>query len=120
MESCDILLVNEETVKLIKTEPQSNEYNMSEKYEDYNLADDHFNCTIKNESQHFQTSDVEMKSPWDGFLPIKEQIKDESNASDYVDEIVKTEMKFLDDSQEINDFTSYHYTPENNAKVFKL
>nr|CAD7412868.1 unnamed protein product [Timema cristinae] len=52
--------------------------------------------------------------------PIKDELLDESNASDNVDTIVRTEMKFCDDSQEINDFTSYHDTPEDTAKVFKI
>ncbi|CAG2059844.1 unnamed protein product, partial [Timema podura] len=34
-----------------------------------------FKDTINYEAQRFQASDVEMKSTWDGFLPIKEQIK---------------------------------------------
>nr|CAD7432721.1 unnamed protein product [Timema monikensis] len=54
------------------------------------------------------------------FPPIKDELPDELNASDNVDAIVKTEMKFCDDSQEINDFISYHDTPEDKAKVFKI
>nr|CAD7579074.1 unnamed protein product [Timema californicum] len=41
-----------------------------------------------------------MKSLWDGFLSIKEQVKDESDPSDYKEKIVKAEMKH------------YHYSPE--------
>nr|CAD7578486.1 unnamed protein product [Timema californicum] len=54
------------------------------------------------------------------FPPIKHELPDESNASDNVDEIVKSEMILCDDPLEIDDFISYHYTPENKAKVFKL
>ncbi|CAG2059837.1 unnamed protein product [Timema podura] len=34
-----------------------------------------FNDTINYETECFQTPNVKMKSMWDGFLPIKEQIK---------------------------------------------
>nr|CAD7463959.1 unnamed protein product [Timema tahoe] len=79
METCDISVLKEEIVELIKTEPQNEDkFDMCGKSgiktEDYNLAGD-FKDTINYEAQRFQTSDVEMKSPWDGFLPIKEQIK---------------------------------------------
>nr|CAD7411015.1 unnamed protein product [Timema cristinae] len=58
-----------------------------------------------------------MKSPLNGFLPIKEEIKDESNASDYVEEIVNTEMKSYDSSQEMIGSTSYHCMLDNKAKI---
>nr|CAD7580035.1 unnamed protein product [Timema californicum] len=52
-----------------------------------------------------------MKSLWDGFLPIKEQIKDESDTSNSVDEIVKTEIKLFDSSFGILDSNIDHFTP---------
>nr|CAD7204154.1 unnamed protein product [Timema douglasi] len=57
------------------------------------------------------------------FPPIKHELPDEDNVDeidndkDNVDEIVKTEMILCDDPLEIDDFISYHYTPENNAKL---
>nr|CAD7268158.1 unnamed protein product [Timema shepardi] len=79
METCDISLVKQEIVELIKTEPQNeDEFDMfgqsGIKNEDSNLVGD-FKDTINYETHNFQTTDMEMKSPWDGFLPIKEQIK---------------------------------------------
>ncbi|CAG2060441.1 unnamed protein product [Timema podura] len=81
MEACDISLVKEENIELIKTEPQNeDEFNMCGlsgiKTEDSNFAGD-YKDTINYEAQRFQTSDVEMKFPWDGFLPIREQIKED-------------------------------------------
>nr|CAD7427600.1 unnamed protein product [Timema monikensis] len=147
METCDISLVRQEIVELIKTEPQNeDEFDMCGqsgiktreiieliktepqnedeldtcgqsgiKTEDSNLAGD-FKDTINYEAQSFQTSDVEMKSPWDGFLPIKEQIKDESDTSNFVDEIVKTEIKLYDSSFGIMDSNIDHFTPVDKSK----
>nr|CAD7603628.1 unnamed protein product [Timema genevievae] len=132
METCDISLVKEEIIELIKTEPQNeDEFNMCGqsiiKTEDSTLAGD-FKEAINYESQRFQTSDVEMKSPWDGFRPIKEQIKtpkilyiflilqDESDTSNSVDEIVKTEIKLYDSSLRIMDSKIDHFTPVDNSE----
>nr|CAD7463364.1 unnamed protein product [Timema tahoe] len=81
MEACDISLVKEEIVEFIKTEPQNeDEFDMCGqsgiKTEDSNMVGD-FKDTINYEAQSFLTSEVEMKSSWDGFLPIKEQIKED-------------------------------------------
>nr|CAD7462854.1 unnamed protein product [Timema tahoe] len=102
METCDISLVKEENIELIKTEPQNeDEFDMCGqsgiKTEVPNLVGD-FKDTINYGAQRFQTSDAGMKSPWDVFLPIKEQIKDETDTSNSVDEIVKTEIKLYDSS----------------------
>nr|CAD7267654.1 unnamed protein product [Timema shepardi] len=103
-----------EIVELIKTEPQNeDEFDMfgqsGIKTEDSNLVGD-VKDTINDETHNFQTTDVEMKSPCDGFLPIKEQIKDESDASNSVDEIVKTEIKLFDSSFGIMDSNIDHFT----------
>nr|CAD7401999.1 unnamed protein product [Timema cristinae] len=120
IETCDISLVNQEIIELIKTEPQNEDEldtcgQSGIKTEDSNLAGD-FKDTINYEAQSFQTSDVEMKSPWDGFLPIKEQIKDESDTSNFVDEIVKTEIKLYDSSFGIMDSNIDHFTPVDKSK----
>nr|CAD7392257.1 unnamed protein product [Timema cristinae] len=60
---------------------------------------------------------MKIKSMWDGFLPIKEQIKDEFNTSDYEDEIMNTKMKFYDSSLKRNESNQYYYTPENNSQI---
>ncbi|CAG2059324.1 unnamed protein product [Timema podura] len=122
MKTCDISVLKEEIVELIKTEPQNEDkFDMCGqsgiKTEDYNLAGD-FKDTINYEAQHFQTSEVEMKSPWDGFLPIKEQIKDESDTSNSVDEIVKTEHKLYDSSLGIMDSNIDHYNPVYKSEMF--
>nr|CAD7416904.1 unnamed protein product [Timema poppensis] len=121
METCDISLVKQEIVELIKTEPQNeDEFDMCGqsgiKTEDSNLTGD-FKDTINNEAKSFQTSDVEMKSPWDGFLPIKEQIKDESDTSNSVDEMVKTEFKLYDSSFGIMDSNIDHFTPVDESEI---
>nr|CAD7450820.1 unnamed protein product [Timema bartmani] len=57
-----------------------------------------------------------MKSPWDGFLPIKEQIKDESDTSNSVDEIVKSEIKSYDSFLGIMDSNIDHFSPVDNSE----
>nr|CAD7419830.1 unnamed protein product [Timema poppensis] len=79
METYDISFVKQEIVELIKKEPQNEDEfdtcGQSEiKTEDSSLVGD-FKDTINYETHNFRTTDVEMKSPWDGFLPTKEQIK---------------------------------------------
>ncbi|CAG2057518.1 unnamed protein product [Timema podura] len=117
METCDISLVKEEIVEPIKTEPQ-NEDEFEIKTEDPNLVGD-FTDTINYEAQRFQISDVERKSPWDGFLPIKEQIKDETDTSNSVNEIVKTEQKLYDSSLGIMDSNIDHFTPVDKSETVK-
>nr|CAD7197767.1 unnamed protein product [Timema douglasi] len=58
-----------------------------------------------------------MKSKWDGFLPIKEQIKDEFNTSDYEDEMMNTKLKFSNSSLEKSDSDQYYCTPENISQA---
>nr|CAD7417066.1 unnamed protein product [Timema cristinae] len=82
---------------------------------DSNLVGD-FNDTINNETHSFHIRDVEMKSPWDGFLPIKEQIKDESDTSNSVEEIVKTEIKLYDSSFGIMNSNKDHSTPVDKSE----
>nr|CAD7593449.1 unnamed protein product [Timema genevievae] len=79
--------------------------------EESNSAGD-INDTINYGAHCVHTSNVNMKSPWDDFLPIKEQIKDESDASNYEDEIVKTEMIYNAYPGKMES-ASYHYTQEN-------
>nr|CAD7448382.1 unnamed protein product [Timema bartmani] len=118
METCDISLVKEEIVEPIKTEPQ-NEDEFEIKTEDPNLVGD-FTDTINYEAQRFQTLDVERKSPWDGFLPIKEQIKDETDMSNSVNEIVKTEQKLYDSSLGIMDSNIDHFTPVDKSEWLEV
>nr|CAD7460918.1 unnamed protein product [Timema tahoe] len=70
----------------------------------------YFNDTINYEAQCSRKSDVEMKSLWDGFLPIKEQIKDEPDSSDYEEKIVTTEMKYYDSFPGVMDSSPDHFT----------
>nr|CAD7605594.1 unnamed protein product [Timema genevievae] len=121
METCDISLVKEEIVEFIETEPQNEaEFDMfgqsGVKTEDSSLTGD-LKDTINNEAQRFQTSDVEMKPLWDGFLPIKEQIKDESDTSNSVDEIVKNEIKLYDSFLGIMDSNIVHFTPGDKSEI---
>ncbi|CAG2059836.1 unnamed protein product [Timema podura] len=81
MDHCDISIVKEENFELIiKTEPQNNNefYICGESQikteEESNSAGD-INDTINYGAHCVHTSNVNMKSPWDDFLPIKEQIK---------------------------------------------
>nr|CAD7459707.1 unnamed protein product [Timema tahoe] len=76
-----------------------------------------FKDTINYEAQRFQASNVEMKSPWDGFLPIKEQIKDESDTSYSVDDTVKTEIKLYDSSLGIMDSNIDHFTLVEKSEI---
>nr|CAD7206082.1 unnamed protein product [Timema douglasi] len=122
MEACDISLVKQEIVELIKTEPQNEDEfdtcgQSGIKTEDSNLVGV-FKDTINDETHNFQTTDVKMKSLWDGFLIIKEQIKDESDTSNSVDEIVKTEFKLYDPSLGIMDSNIDHFTPVDKPEVF--
>nr|CAD7463250.1 unnamed protein product [Timema tahoe] len=57
-----------------------------------------------------------MKSMWDGFLPIKEQIKEESDTSNCVHEIVKTEIKLYDSSLGIMDLNKDYLTPVDKSE----
>nr|CAD7413050.1 unnamed protein product [Timema poppensis] len=61
-----------------------------------------------------------MKSPWDGFLPIKEQIKDESDTSNSFDEIVKDEIMLYDSSFGIMDSKLDHFTPVDKSEYYIL
>nr|CAD7399288.1 unnamed protein product [Timema poppensis] len=134
METCDISLVKQEIVELIKTEPQNeNEFdtcgqsgiktetknriaNELGSKKDSNLAGD-FKDTINYEAQSIQISDVERKALLDGFLPIKEEIKDESDTYNSVDEIVKTEIKLYDSSFGIMDSKIEHLNPLDKFEV---
>nr|CAD7448461.1 unnamed protein product [Timema bartmani] len=58
-----------------------------------------------------------MKSSWDGFLPIKEQIKDETETSNSVREIVKTEIKLYDSSLGIMDSNIDHFAPVDISEI---
>ncbi|CAG2063274.1 unnamed protein product [Timema podura] len=59
-----------------------------------------------------------MKSLYDGFLPIKEQVKNESDSSDYEDTMVKNEMKYDNSSLGIMEITRDQFIPEIKSQVF--
>nr|CAD7267376.1 unnamed protein product [Timema shepardi] len=84
--------------------------------EDSNMAED-FKDIINYEAQRFEILDVERKSLLDGFLPIKEEIKDEPDTTNFVDEIVKTEMKLYDTSFGIMDSKIEHLTPVDKSEI---
>nr|CAD7460223.1 unnamed protein product [Timema tahoe] len=79
MEACDISLVKEENIELIKTEPQN---------------EDEFNMC--------------------GLSGIKTE--DETDTSNSVDEIVKTEIKLYDSSLGIMDSNIDHFSPMDNSE----
>ncbi|CAG2062256.1 unnamed protein product [Timema podura] len=76
-----------------------------------------FKDTINYEAQNFQTSDANMKSMWDDFLPIREHIKNESDAPYNVDGVVKTEMNFYDSCEGIMKSTPDHFTLDNKYQI---
>nr|CAD7448505.1 unnamed protein product [Timema bartmani] len=116
MKISDISLVKEEIMGSIKTEPRGDddEFYMCGKpifkNEEDSILPGYFNDTINYEAQCSRKSDVEMKSLWDGFLPIKEQIKDEPDSSDYEEKIVTTEMKYYDSFPAVMDSSPDHFT----------
>nr|CAD7205235.1 unnamed protein product [Timema douglasi] len=80
METCDISLVKQEIVELIKTEPQ-------------------------NEDEFDMCGQSRIKT------------EDESDTSNSVDEIVKTEIKLFDSSFVIMDSNIDHFTPVDKSEV---
>nr|CAD7266167.1 unnamed protein product [Timema shepardi] len=113
-------ILTHEIVELTKTEPQNeDEFDTSGqsgiKTEDSNKAED-FKDIINYEAQRFEILDVERKSLLDGFLPIKEEIKDESDTTNFVDEFVKTEIKLFDTSFGIMDSKIEHLTPVDRSE----
>nr|CAD7408062.1 unnamed protein product [Timema cristinae] len=87
------------------------------KYKDSNMAGD-FKDTINYEAQHFQTSNVNMKSSWVDFLPIGEHIKvNESDTPYNVDGVVKTEMNCYDSWEGIMKSTPDHFTLNNKYQI---
>nr|CAD7603609.1 unnamed protein product [Timema genevievae] len=115
MDNSDISFVKEETIERIKTEPQGDDDELYMcgrpriKTEDDSNLPGYFNDTINYEPEYSQKSDLQMKSPWDGFLPIKEQVKDESDSLDYEEKAVNTEMKFYDSSLGVMDSRPDHF-----------
>nr|CAD7615331.1 unnamed protein product [Timema genevievae] len=59
-----------------------------------------------------------MKSLYDGFLPIKEQVKNESDSSDYENTMVKNEMKYENSSLGIMEVTRDQFIPEIKSQCF--
>nr|CAD7203020.1 unnamed protein product [Timema douglasi] len=82
METCDISLVKQEIVELIKTEPQND-----------------------NEFDMFGQSGI--------------KTEDESDTSNSVDEIVKTEFKLYDSSFGIMDSNIDHFTPVDESEALE-
>nr|CAD7429989.1 unnamed protein product [Timema monikensis] len=110
--AADGIGIIEETIEHVKTEPRGDDDDECYKYgrpriktEDDSNLPGYFN----DEPECSQKSDLNNKSLWDGFLPIKEQVKDEPDSSDYEEKIVKTEMKFYDSSLGVKNSNLDHF-----------